>query len=628
MSPKNIVAVTFTNKAAREMKSRLTQLLDGKQLRGITISTFHSLGLDIIRKEYKAVGLKSNFSLFDDYDTNTLLKELMQKNGDSELAPDAVKHQISLWKSQLLSPEDASMQAATPLEKLSGLVFGEYQKHLRAYNAIDFDDLIRIPSLLLRTNPDILEKWQNKIHYLLVDEYQDTNGSQYELIKLLMRGRGRLTVVGDDDQSIYAWRGAQPENLSLLKEDFPNLEVIMLEQNYRSTGHIIHAANTLIANNPHIFTKNLWSQLGPGEPIIICPKQTEDKEAEWVAQEIMTKKLRKSCSYGDFAVLYRSHYQSRLLEMKLQALQIPYKISGGTSFFSRTEIKDILAYLRLVINPDDDNAYLRIINTPRREIGATTLEKLGQYAQSRNQSLLSSSDEMGLMEHLPEKTRAKLSQFSQWMQQCAREVYDATTVGPIKKMIEAIQYGDWLNEQSSSPKAAEKRMENVNYLLTSIEKLLENNEAVKSSESPLEKAITQLIIRDMIEQQTEEQQTDQVQLMTLHAAKGLEFPHVYLIGSEEEILPHRNSIENGDIEEERRLMYVGITRAQRSLTISYCNQRKMHGEKVECSFSRFLEELPEEAIEWEKSSDVKRSREEQEVIAGAHLADLRKMLEN
>lgn len=624
----SIAAVTFTNKAAREMKNRLSSLFDKRTVRGITLCTFHSLGLNIIRKEYKALGLKPNFSLFDDYDSKTLIRELMLKDNSADIEVDYIVHQISLWKNELVSPDAALSRATTPPEQMAAILFESYVRHLKAYNAVDFDDLILLPSLLLINNSEVLNRWQKKIRYMLVDEYQDTNGSQYQMVKQLMRLSGKLTVVGDDDQSIYAWRGAQPENLTQLEHDFHNLHVIKLEQNYRSTSNILTAANTLIANNPHKFVKKLWSEMGPGEKIRILTRKNEDKEAEWVAHEIMTQKLRHNRGFGDFAILYRSNYQSRIIEIKLQALNIPYKVSGGTSFFSRTEIKDIMAYLRLLINPDDDNAYLRIINTPRREIGPATLEKLGDYAQTRHQGMFQSSLELGLSQTLSDKATARLQQFGHWLERIAREMHGATTVQPIRKLIEDIAYTDWLREQSSSDKVADKRMENIQYLLSSIEKMLKDNEdTTQSSENPLEKAITQLVIRDIIEQQKEESKVDEVQLMTLHASKGLEFPHVFLMGAEEEIIPHRTSLDDGNLEEERRLMYVGITRAQKTLNISYASSRKQYGEVMDCTPSRFLTELPENIVEWEQCPEAQKPRHEQEQIAKVHLADIRKLLD-
>ena len=375
---RHIAALTFTNKAAREMKERVTGLVKGAAAKGLTVSTFHNLGLNIIRREYKTLGFKPGFSIFDAEDARSLLKELMLRDGDLDSDHlDLVQHQISNWKNDLTSPEHALSHAQSPGEQAIALIYQRYNQALRAYNAVDFDDLILIPVHLFQQHADVLARWQRKIRYLLVDEYQDTNSSQYLLVKLLVGDRCALTVVGDDDQSIYAWRGARPENMSLLKQDFPSLKVIKLEQNYRSTSRILRVANHLIANNPHEFDKALWSEMGLGDPIRVVRCPNEDGEAERIATEILTQRLRQQNKFRDYAILYRGNHQARLLELKLQHHQIPYKISGGSSFFAKTEIKDVMAYLRLIINPDDDNAFLRIINTPRRQIGTNTLEALG-----------------------------------------------------------------------------------------------------------------------------------------------------------------------------------------------------------------------------------------------------------
>ena len=375
---RHIAALTFTNKAAREMKERVTGLVKGAAAKGLTVSTFHNLGLNIIRREYKTLGFKPGFSIFDAEDARSLLKELMLRDGDLDSDHlDLVQHQISNWKNDLTSPEHALSHAQSPGEQAIALIYQRYNQALRAYNAVDFDDLILIPVHLFQQHADVLARWQRKIRYLLVDEYQDTNSSQYLLVKLLVGDRCALTVVGDDDQSIYAWRGARPENMSLLKQDFPSLKVIKLEQNYRSTSRILRVANHLIANNPHEFDKALWSEMGLGDPIRVVRCPNEDGEAERIATEILTQRLRQQNKFRDYAILYRGNHQARLLELKLQHHQSPYKISGGSSFFAKTEIKDVMAYLRLIINPADDNAFLRIINTPRRQIGTKTLEALG-----------------------------------------------------------------------------------------------------------------------------------------------------------------------------------------------------------------------------------------------------------
>jgi ATP-dependent DNA helicase Rep len=403
-SARHIVAVTFTNKAAREMKERVGQTLPRKETRGLIVSTFHSLGLDIIRLEHQHLNLKAKFSLFDDTDQFSLMKDLTEKEllGDKEKIQQALQA-ISKYKNDLILPDLALRHAQSQEEQQLATLYARYQRQMSAYNALDFDDLILLPTLLLKTNAAVREHWQKRIQYLLVDEYQDTNTSQYELVKILVGERARFTVVGDDDQSIYSWRGAQPQNLVRLNKDFPNLNVIKLEQNYRSKGRILKCANILIANNPHVFDKKLYSELDYGIPLRVLMAKNEEHEAEKVAAEIIGHRFMNRTQWKDYAVLYRGNHQSRLLEKVLMKNRIPYRISGGTSFFSRTEIKDIMAYLRVLVNPEDDNAFLRIVNLPRREIGPVTLEKLGQYAHQRGKSLFDACFELGIEHVIPAK---------------------------------------------------------------------------------------------------------------------------------------------------------------------------------------------------------------------------------
>ena len=408
---RRIAAVTFTNKAAREMKERVSQLLGKQEGRGLTVSTFHTLGLSIIRRERKHLGLKSGFSLFDDQDSKALLRDLMLQNDEDTDQLNEVQHRISNWKNDMLTPDQALAEAQLPQDILAARAYEAYDRHLRAYNAVDFDDLILLPVQLFSNHSDVLERWQRRIQYLLVDEYQDTNLSQYRLVRLLVGHRSGLTVVGDDDQSIYAWRGARPENLAQLQTDFPSLKVVKLEQNYRSTSRILKAANTLIANNPHVFEKTLWSEMGYGDPIRVIHTRNDDAEAERIATEILDRHLRERIGFRDFAVLYRGNHQARLIEMKLQHYQVPYKLSGGTSFFARAEIKDLMSYFKVLINRDDDNAFLRIINLPRREIGPSTLQRLGEYASGREVSLFDACGELGLEQVLPAQAVERLRRF-------------------------------------------------------------------------------------------------------------------------------------------------------------------------------------------------------------------------
>jgi len=625
---RHIAAVTFTNKAAREMKSRVTKLLDDKQIRGLRVSTFHALGLDILRAEHKALGYKAALTLFDEQDKLTLLRNLIShgaKDCDIDLA-DNYCRQIGQWKNAFVTPEQSAHQAmdsgeAAAIQQASATLYQAYNRSLKAYNAVDFDDLILLPVLLFQQHPGILEKWQNKIRYLLVDEYQDTNITQYQLVRLIAGNLGRFTVVGDDDQSIYAWRGAQPENLAQLQKDYGRLKVIKLEQNYRSTGRILKVANHLIANNLHVFEKRLWSELGYGDPLRVLSHKDELIEAQQIVSEIIHHKFKTGSRYQDYAILYRGNHQSRLFEKGLRENNIPYFISGSTSFFAYTEIKDILAYLRLFVNPDDDAAFLRIINTPRREIGPTTLEKLGDYANERHVSLFAASSEMGLTQKLGEKALQRLQKFTGWLTDTADRMQRGDMFAVLEQVIDHIGYDQWLRENSKSKESAERKMRNVAELIEWLKRMADND---GGGQKPLSEIVAKVMLMDILERNQEEEVSDQVSLMTLHAAKGLEFPHVFLIGMEENILPHQNSLETGNLEEERRLAYVGITRAQRTLTFSYCTHRKRYGEVSECEPSRFLNELPADDLEW-----VNKKKLDPEVVkerGKASLAHLKTML--
>ncbi len=621
IEPRHITAVTFTNKAAREMKERVGSLLRGRDASGLGISTFHTLGLNIIRRELKALGLKAGFSIFDAQDSEGLLKELLRKGkGDDDIAT-SYQWRISQWKNDMLTPEQAAATSETDLDTRTARVYADYQRALRAFNAVDFDDLILLPVQLFRSSPEILDRWQNRIRHLLVDEYQDTNLSQYELVKQLVGVRQALTVVGDDDQSIYAWRGARPENLARLKEDFPRLKVIKLEQNYRSSGRILKAANSLIANNPHVFDKRLWCDLGAGDKLRIMSCRNEESEAEKVVSEIIHHRFTGKTTYGDYAILYRGNHQARMFESALRQHNIPYFLSGGTSFFSRSEIKDVMSYLRILANPDDDTAFLRIINTPRREIGTTTLEKLGGYATSRHISLLAACGELGLEQHLGARSLERVREFASWVWEFHRRAESGQPVQTVREMLRDLRYEDWLYERTPNEKTAERRWENVLELVEWLQRLHQGGTVGES----LAEMVNHLTLQDLLDREEDEGDDGQVHLMTLHASKGLEFPHVFLVGMEEELLPHKTSIEEENIEEERRLAYVGITRARQTLTISYAEKRRRFGEIIPCEPSRFLQELPQEDLRWEgKESGL--SKEEKQQRGSAHLANMRAML--
>lgn len=596
-----ITAMTFTNKAAREMKERVTKLLSREEAKGLSVSTFHTFGLNLLRLELKNLPLKANFSILDADDCKRILMDLMHRDNLSgaeskELIAKAMK-KISDWKNDLILPEQAHSTCETPEDVQFAHLYQLYERNLRAYNAVDFDDLIVMPTRLLQENAEVRDKWQNRVRYLLVDEYQDTNTAQYILVKLLVGVMGQFTAVGDDDQSIYAWRGAKPENMALLKQDFPNLHIIKLEQNYRSTSRILKAANCVIQNNPHIFDKKLWSDKGHGEVIRIITCRNDDDEAERVVKDLLTHKLMNGKNWKDYAVLYRGNFQARVLETQLRQMQIPYKLSGGTSFFARAEIKDVMSYLRLIINPEDDSAFLRIINTPKRAIGPVTLEKLGLFAQENNLSLLGASSDQRLSMVLPKKAETQLQEFADFIATFTRELLeDDEPVPKVRQMMNEAGYIDYIREQSATPAQEKSKLDNIENLFTSIQNLI--NRAEDVDEKNIESVIRKLVLLDLLEQQQEEEDTDKVNLLTLHAAKGLEFPFVYIMGLEEELLPHKNSIAAETIEEERRLMYVGITRARQGLTLTLAEQRKNGGQMKQMTPSRFLDELPQDELEW------------------------------
>ncbi|MCU1799320.1 ATP-dependent DNA helicase Rep [Pectobacterium polaris] len=620
---KHIAAVTFTNKAAREMKERVAQTLGRKETRGLMIATFHTLGLEIIKREYVALGMKSNFSLFDDQDQMALLKELTEQwlENDKVLLQQLIST-ISNWKNDLIDPAGAAATARSERDKLFVHCYSLYHDHLRACNVLDFDDLILLPTLLLKRNVEVRERWQNRLRYLLVDEYQDTNTSQYELVKLLVGTRARFTVVGDDDQSIYSWRGARPQNLVLLQQDFPALDVIKLEQNYRSSGRILKAANILIANNPHVFEKRLFSELGYGDELKVITANNEDHEAERVVGELIAHHFIKKTQYGDYAILYRGNHQSRLFEKMLMQNRIPYRISGGTSFFSRPEIKDLLAYLRVLTNPEDDSAFLRIVNTPKREIGPATMKKLGEWAGQRNKGLFSASFDLGLSQSLTGRGLESLQRFTQWLAEIAR-LAEREPVAAVRDLIHGLDYESWLYETSPSPKAAEMRMKNVNQLFSWMTEMLEGSDL--DEPMTLTQVVTRFTLRDMMERGESEEELDQVQLMTLHASKGLEFPYVFLVGMEEGLLPHQSSIDEDNVDEERRLAYVGITRAQRELFFTLCKERRQYGELVRPEPSRFLLELPQDDVVWETEKKVVSAQERMQK-GQTNVASIRAML--
>ncbi|HLU19852.1 MAG TPA: UvrD-helicase domain-containing protein [Pusillimonas sp.] len=613
---RNVVALTFTNKAAREMSERVKALVDSRLMKGLTISTFHSLGVRFLREEARHAGLKSEFSILDSTDSLGIIQELLATTDKARLR--AVQQTISLWKNALMDPDAAERAAATPNEADAARVYRNYEATLAAYQSVDFDDLVRLPTELMQTHQEIRERWQARVQYLLVDEYQDTNECQYRLVKLLTGQRAMFTAVGDDDQAIYAWRGATVENLAKLTTDYPSLKIIKLEQNYRSVERILSAANRVIGHNPNLFDKKLWSNLGVGEPIQVTAMETDLIEAESVAVRISAERFERRAQWRDFAILYRSNQQARVVEQALRNLHIPYTVSGGQSFFDKAEIRDVLAYLRLIANDDDDPAFIRAVTTPRRGIGQGTLKTLGEFASENGLSLFAAVFEIGASQRLASRQLESLQTFARFIQsiqeragrKSGRQVTrQAEPAGPLlDEMLAAIQYERHLYD-TLDDRAAQTRWQNVLELTEWLKR--------KATEDELDlfELVQHVALVTMLER-SDEEDPDAVKLSTLHASKGLEYPHVYLIGVEEGLLPHMGrDEEDGDpakaaeslvtrIQEERRLMYVGITRAQRSLHLTWCKKRRRAREDVVCEPSRFIAEMGLSALKPQEDSSL------------------------
>lgn len=595
-SARHIVALTFTNKAAREMTERVQALVDKHQAKGLTISTFHALGLKILRQEAEAAGLKPRFSIMDSNDTLAIIQEIIATTDKGRLR--AVQQDISLWKNALLNPDAAARAVLTPSQAESAKVYRSYDETLRAYQAVDFDDLIRLPTQLLETNEEVRKRWQARVHYLLVDEYQDTNACQYRMVQALVGERAMFTAVGDDDQAIYAWRGATVENLQQLAVDYPQLKLIKLEQNYRSSQRILECANNVIGHNPVVFGKKLWSELGYGESLVIKDCDDEQAESQWVGISLSAEKFERQCHWRDFAVLYRSNQQARLLEQQLRDLRIPYVMSGGQSFFDKAEIRDILAYIRLIANHDDDPAFIRAVTTPRRGVGQATLTQLGEVAMAHGLSMFDAIDAIALTERLAPRQLKPLQVFAEFISRLRLQAEKVGREGAavLDELLAAINYEGYLYDVFDD-KPALSRWQNVLEMMDWLKAKAEHDEMSLLDLSQHVALIT------MLERNDKDDGADAVHLSTLHAAKGLEYKHVFLIGVEEGLLPHlgrddedipvgqEEAVMTLRIQEERRLMYVGITRAQRSLRLSWCKRRRRGKEYTVRERSRFITEM-------------------------------------
>jgi len=601
-APAQIAAITFTNKAAQEMRERARALVGPKAAAELAISTFHALGVRLLRAEGERVGLKPNFSILDADDVLALLKDAGGTT-DNGLAR-RWQWAISRWKNEGLGSAQADGAAANDDERIAARVLARYEERLAAYQSVDFDDLVALPQKLLANEADVRARWQERLRYLLVDEVQDTNALQYELLKLLAGERGMFTAVGDDDQSIYGWRGATIENLKRLPQDYPALKVIALEQNYRSTGRILRAANGVIAQNPKLFPKNLWSDLGEGEPVIVLECDGEEHEAQRAVARIQS--LRESGAapggWSQFAILYRANHQAKVFEQALRKAQIPYKVSGGQSFFDRAEIRDLCAWLRLVVNDDDDPAFVRAATTPRRGIGHQTLATLGTFASRWKTSLFEALHAPSLSSVLGGRAIGTLHEFGRSVNDLQHRAKHTRGTDDVKVLLmdwlREIGYEAHLHDGEDSEKLAAARWGNVLDFVDWIAKRcggeIENDGGATfqtEKKTLLEVAQTISVIVSLAERGD---QQDVVTLSTLHAAKGLEWPHVVLAGVNEGLLPFRAEDEDMTaerLEEERRLMYVGITRAQRTLAVSTLRRRKRGRETIAGVPSRFIAEM-------------------------------------
>ena len=611
--PRNIAAITFTNKAAKEMQERIGKLLSKQQADELQISTFHSLGVRIMREEAKALGYKPRFSIFDSADCAGIIGDIAKTVDKGTLR--RLQSIISNWKNALVTPEAARQLTTNEHEALAAQAYLSYEATLKAYQAMDFDDLIGLPVVLFQQHPEIREKWQNRLRYLLVDEYQDTNACQYQLLKLLTGVRAQFTAVGDDDQSIYGWRGADIDNLKKLPAEFPSLKVIKLEQNYRSTVRILKAANNVISHNEKLFDKKLWSDLGHGEQISVTACRDNEAEAEGVVMKLLAHRFERRGKFKDYAILYRSNHLARLLETQLRNHKVPYLLSGGQSFFDKAEIKDIISYLRLLTNEDDDPAFIRSATTPKRGIGAATLQVLGTYAGERHISLFHAAFEEGFAQRVQPRQLEPLLEFCQFINRLQFRAANEPAQQVLPDLLKAIDYETYLYDHEEE-RTAQTRWGNVCEFAEWLKKRGEEDGKTLID-------LTQSIaLINMLDKQNDEDY-DAVQLSTLHAAKGLEYRHVFLVGVEEGILPHRESLDPVKLQEERRLMYVGITRAQHSLHLSYCERRKQAREFMPAEPSRFIDEMGKEDIRF---SGGKLATEPDKATGSARLDAMKAML--
>ncbi|HDS1581641.1 UvrD-helicase domain-containing protein [uncultured Stenotrophomonas sp.] len=588
---RRIAAITFTNKSAKEMRERVAKRLREQDADEVTICTFHALGLKFLQIEHAAVGLKRGFSIFDADDAAAQIKDLMYGAKPDDI--EDMKNLVSRAKNAGLSPEQAMAAARSNREKEAASVYERYQLRLTAFNAVDFDDLIRLPVQILEENPEIALAWRERIGYLLVDECQDTNDAQYRLLKQLAGEKGNFTCVGDDDQSIYAWRGANPENLQQMGRDYPKLEIIKLEQNYRCSNRVLRAANALIANNPHEHLKKLWSDQADGERIRVWECRNSEHEAEKVAAEIAFVAQSRNVPWSDFCILFRGNFQSRPLEKAMQLLRIPYHLTGGTMFLERQEVKDTLAWLRLLVNPDDDTAFMRAVQSPKRDVGAGTLAKLAELAQEKDMPMAQAAEAIGALQQLPPRAANSLARFTDILRDLRAQTRQVTSGDMIRKVAKESGLLSELRQQAKEEASYQRRANNI-------EELAQWFEGGPRGATAADLA-GQLAL---LSRSDKDEGGNQVRMMTMHASKGLEFPYVFIVGCEDGVLPHQVSLDEGNLQEERRLLYVGITRAKIQLWMSYSKLTRKFGEHVRLKPSRFFEEIPAEEIQRDGADPV------------------------
>ena len=590
--PQQIIAVTFTNKAAEEMRKRLQGILSGKQ-EGIHLSTFHSLGVGLLRNSIHHLGYRSNFIIYDTRDQFSVIKTIMEDQDfdDSELIDaKSVHYEICQAKSTGVLPEEFMDQHASQQKQLVGKIFRHYQKTMKGCNAIDFDDILNLTVTLFEEYPEVMDSLTERFRYIMVDEYQDTNHIQYKLLRHLTKRHRNLCVVGDDDQSIYGWRGAEVKNILNFERNYPDVKFIRLEQNYRSTQKILTAANQVISENTQRMPKKLWSEKHVGEKLDWLLADSEEEELEAVTRKIRTKIMQHGRRYLDYSILYRSNFQSRLVEEALREAKIPYRMLGGTSFYDREEIRDALAYLKVIHNPNDEVSLHRIINTPRRGIGKTSLIKAYEYCHETHLPLFKVMRDARKYEKIPKDSAFKMEIFtgiiSNYKQRFANEVLGTV----LKDLLDEIGYLRFLETRSGDAKTRERRIMNVLELQVSVRKFSD-----KFPEANLQSFLERVSLFTQSDNDPETK-ADQVSIMTLHSAKGLEFPFVFMVGMSEGVFPNNRSIEEGSEDEERRLCYVGITRAQQELTFSMAKSRKRYGESIKQEPSRFLLNIDPELL--------------------------------